>query len=179
MPLDITAFRKYAGGDPDAVRESQRRRFAPVALVDDVISIDEKWRLMTGTIDNLKKKRNIIQKEVGDIKKKGTVDDNNETYVNLVADIKRIGEEIIEAERQQAEYKSQVDKILSKIGNLVDPTVPVSQDEDKDNLVLRRWGTPRDPVGLLNHHDLLWRIGGYEPDRGVNVAGHRGYFLKV
>merc|ERR1712129_680839 len=23
----------------------------------------------------------------------------------------------------------------------------------------------------------LWMIGGYEPDRGVNVCGHRGYFL--
>jgi hypothetical protein len=31
---------------------------------------------------------------------------------------------------------------------------------------------------LLSHHELLWRIGGYEPDRGANVAGHRGYFLK-
>jgi len=33
-------------------------------------------------------------------------------------------------------------------------------------------------AGLLNHHDLLWRIGGYEPDRGSAVAGHRGYFLR-
>ena len=33
-------------------------------------------------------------------------------------------------------------------------------------------------IGLLNHHDLLWRIGGYEPERGAQVAGHRGYFLR-
>ena len=33
-------------------------------------------------------------------------------------------------------------------------------------------------TGLLNHHDLLWRVGGYEPERGVQVAGHRGYFLR-
>ena len=25
---------------------------------------------------------------------------------------------------------------------------------------------------------MLWRIDGYEPARGVAVAGHRGYFLK-
>eukprot|EP01032_Pedospumella_encystans_P022856 gene22856-25885_t len=31
---------------------------------------------------------------------------------------------------------------------------------------------------MLNHHDLLWRIGGYEPERGAQIAGHRGYFLK-
>jgi len=23
--------------------------------------------------------------------------------------------------------------------------------------VMKKWGTPRDPAGLLNHHDLLWR----------------------
>ena len=63
-------------------------------------------------------------------------------------------------------------------GNIVDDSVPISQDEDADNLVVRKWGTPRDPAGLLNHHDLLWRIGGYEPERGVQVAGHRGYFLR-
>mmetsp|Transcript_25153 Transcript_25153/g.29112 ORF Transcript_25153/g.29112 Transcript_25153/m.29112 type:complete len:340 (+) Transcript_25153:547-1566(+) len=30
----------------------------------------------------------------------------------------------------------------------------------------------------MTHDDLLWRIGGYEPTRGQNVAGHRAYFLK-
>jgi seryl-tRNA synthetase len=30
----------------------------------------------------------------------------------------------------------------------------------------------------LTHDDLLWRIDGYEPTRGQNVAGHRAYFLK-
>ena len=40
---------------------------------------------------------------------------------------------------------------------------------------MSKWGVPRDPKGLLSHHDLLWRIGGYEPERGAAVAGHRGY----
>ena len=36
----------------------------------------------------------------------------------------------------------------------------------------------RPPKKPLTHDDLLWRIDGYEPVRGSNVAGHRGYFLK-
>lgn len=32
------------GGDPEIVRESQRRRFKDVALVDKVIELDEQWR---------------------------------------------------------------------------------------------------------------------------------------
>ena len=64
MPLDINAFRVSSGGDPEIIRESQRRRFAPVELVDEIIANDEKWRQMTGQIDNLRKDRNTVQKAV-------------------------------------------------------------------------------------------------------------------
>ena len=91
--------------------------------------------------------------------------------------MKNIGEKIKQTEEEQAGLKRILDAKLGKIGNIVGENVPIFQDEDH-NRFERSWGTPRDPVGLLNHHDLLWRIGGYEPDRGVAVAGHRGYFLK-
>jgi hypothetical protein len=32
------------GGKPDLVRESQRRRYADVSLVDKVIDLDKQWR---------------------------------------------------------------------------------------------------------------------------------------
>ena len=42
--LDINLFRAEKGGNPDIIRESQRRRFAPVEKVDEVISVDvEVW----------------------------------------------------------------------------------------------------------------------------------------
>ena len=34
-----------------------------------------------------------------------------------------------------------------------------------------------DDPSLLNHHDILYRIGGFEPERGVECAGHRAYYL--
>ena len=42
--LDITLFRTDQGGNPDLVRESQRRRYADVSLVDKVIEHDSEWR---------------------------------------------------------------------------------------------------------------------------------------
>lgn len=32
------------GGDPDVVRESQRRRFSDEAFVDKVLDLDKQWR---------------------------------------------------------------------------------------------------------------------------------------
>lgn len=42
--LDIVLFRTETGGDPDVVRESQRRRGANVDLVTTVVELDEQWR---------------------------------------------------------------------------------------------------------------------------------------
>ena len=42
--LDVVNFRTDMGGDPEVVRESQRRRFADVGLVDKVIEYDAEWR---------------------------------------------------------------------------------------------------------------------------------------
>jgi len=172
MPIDINSLREDRGGNPEIVRESQRRRFASVELVDEIISLDNRWRFLTGEIDNLKKKRNSVQKEVATKKKSG------DPCEDLVSQIKDIGDEVLKAEKEQEEIKLIINSKLGKIGNIVDDNVPVSQDEDADNMVVKTWGTPRNPAGLLNHHDLLWRIGGYEPERGVGVAGHRAYFLR-
>ena len=42
--LDIVLFREDQGGNPDLVRESQRRRYADITLVDKVIEYDSEWR---------------------------------------------------------------------------------------------------------------------------------------
>jgi seryl-tRNA synthetase len=140
--------------------------------VDEIIAKDELWRRMTGDIDNMRKASNNIQKQIATkMKAKEACDD-------LVAERKKTMEAIEAAEIAQKDLKVEIDKLISKVGNIVATDVPTSKDEDADNRVERSWGTPREPAGLLNHHDLLWRIGGYEPERGVGVAGHRAYFLR-
>lgn len=189
MPLDITLFRKE-GGNPDLIRESQRRRFASVELVDQIIAKDDEWRTVTGQGDFLRKERNAVQKEIANFKKTiaqkskapnadaAEIAALNAQCETFVADKTRLDKEIDAAELLQKQLKVEVEQMINKVGNIVHDSVPISKDEDKDNRVERTWGTPRDPKGLLNHHDLLWRIGGYEPERGSTVAGHRGYFLR-
>ena len=173
MPIDINLLRTYKGGDPEKVRESQRRRFAPVEIVDEIIALDDKWRAATGDVDEMKKDRNTLQKEVGKKMKAKVPCDEDKLK------IKSMGELIAAKEEEKLSLKELIEKKIGTIGNIIEPSmnVPVHKDE-AFNKVERTWGEPRSPEGLLNHHDLLWRIGGYEPDRGVNVAGHRGYFLR-
>ncbi|RZC43542.1 hypothetical protein C5167_036492, partial [Papaver somniferum] len=67
--LDINLFRKEAG--QEIIRESQRRRFASVELVDEVIRLDEEWRKRQFELDNLRKELNNISKEVKKLKNSG------------------------------------------------------------------------------------------------------------
>lgn len=45
----------------------------------------------------------------------------------------------------------------------------------------RKWapeGCKVEKRDILSHHEVLTRLDGYDPERGVKVVGHRGYFLR-
>jgi len=189
MPIDINELRDYKGGDPAKYRKYMEQRFKPAEWVDEVITEDEKWRALTKKKDELRKEVNKIQKEKITPKKKAKENCDAE-----IAEMKAVQAKIREVEAQIPEVEASRDKLLNRIGNMVDPEVPISDDEDKDNLVITLHPVPPEGADILpasqgsleytlpetkplTHDELLWRIGGYEPQRGQNVAGHRAYFL--
>ena len=44
MVLDLILFRSDQGGDPDKIRELQKKRFKDVSHVDKVLEADTQWR---------------------------------------------------------------------------------------------------------------------------------------
>ena len=189
MPIDINELRDYKGGDPAKYRKYMEQRFKSPKWVDETVAKDEEWRGLTKKKDELNKKKNWIQKEKITPKKKAKEDCTEE-----IAELKAVQAEIKEVEALLPKLAAERDSLLNRIGNMVDPEVPISDDEDKDNLVITLHPTPPEGDGLLpapqgtleytlpptkplTHDELLWRIGGYEPQRGQNVAGHRAYFL--
>jgi seryl-tRNA synthetase len=79
-----------------------------------------------------------------------------------------------------AEKEAALKAKVKTIGNIVHDSVPVSDNED-NNAVQRTWapeGVKVEKRDCLSHHEVLTRIDGYDPDRGVKVVGHRGYFLR-
>jgi seryl-tRNA synthetase len=169
--LDILLFREERGNDPERIRESQRRRFASVELVDEVIKLDKEWRQRQYEADNIRKEVNKVQDAIK--KKKMAKEDTAE----LLKEKSRLEEEKAAKEKETADCKTAMEASLRLVGNLVHDSVPIDNNED-NNLVVRTWGTPRDEAGLLNHVDLVNRLGIVELEAGTDVAGGRGYFLK-
>ncbi|CAM9961414.1 unnamed protein product, partial [Sphacelaria rigidula] len=137
-----------------------------------VIALDTEWRDCKGRYDKLNKAKNLHQKEVTKAKKAGGEDPEN------AAKIKEVSKEIELVKVLEAELAQKLAKLLPKIGNVVADDVPVSDDEDKDNKVVSTFGPTPTGSQYMHHHEVLHRIGGYEPERGVGVAGHRAYFLR-
>lgn len=52
MVLDLDLFRPDKGGDPDAMRENQKKRFKDVGMVNKVIDLDGMWRKCMLLIQN-------------------------------------------------------------------------------------------------------------------------------
>ncbi|KAK1926682.1 hypothetical protein DB88DRAFT_482669 [Papiliotrema laurentii] len=182
--IDLLHFQADKGGNPDVVRESQKKRGASVEVVDEVIELFAKHKKIQYQQEGARRELNLLQKEIGTIKKaKGDATELLEK--KAVKD-----KEIAELAAKAAELLKIRDQKASTIGNIVDKDCHVSLTED-DNPIKRVWhpepnhkgnsGTglgPEDKAeGIISHHEVLARLEAYDTDRGVKIAGHRGYFL--
>jgi len=180
MTIGIEILRKDKGGDPDKVRESEKRRFRDTKLVDEVIDLDQQWIKAQFNTEQKRKAVGKVQDQITERKKSSKGQDKCE---DLVAEKTKIEAEVEELKKVSDDLLEKRDKKLGNIGNIVHDSVPVSQDEDKDNEVVAKWGVPRSFTakyqtnGFRPHYELLEMIGAVEFDAGREVAGARGYFL--
>lgn len=65
MVLELDLFRADKDGDPEKIRENQRKRFKDVKLVDIVVEQDTSWRRLRHDADKLNMLKNMCSKEIG------------------------------------------------------------------------------------------------------------------
>ncbi|KAM4055972.1 tRNA synthetase class II core domain-containing protein [Hirsutella rhossiliensis] len=172
--LDVNDFIADRGGNPEKIRDSQRRRHASVEIVDEIIALFDDHRKTQYSATQINGKINEVQKQIGTKKK---AKENADGLLQQKKDLEREKKSLVDsAGEKEALLKSK----LRTIGNIVHDSVPVSDNED-NNDILRKWA-PEDVAvekrDVLSHHEVLFRLDGYDPDRGVKVVGHRGYFLR-
>lgn len=126
---------------------------------------------------------NQLNKEIGPhkkaeaaAKKEGKPFDSTEVD-KLVAEKERLESRITANEAIVQKMGAVLEEQMNALGNIVDPTVPVSNDE-ANNRVEKTHGAkaPQDKAPL-HHSEVMWRLGAYEDEPGFKIAGQRGYFL--
>ena len=150
MVLDIDLFRSEKGHDPQIVRDSQKKRYKRVELVDDVIHYDSQWRTVRFQADQWNKIKNLCGRTIGAKKQaKENEDDTEELPENLqinvellttdllskltIKQLKRISllidTEIEKTKEKLIKIERDRNLALYEIGNIVHHSVPVSEDE--------------------------------------------------
>ena len=116
---------------------------------------------------------NSLQKKITQRKKAKEDAEDLLLQKNQLQTQKVTKEEIVVSKRDILQKKVRL------VGNYVHDSVPVSNDE-ANNETVRTWA----PEGFepshkpkLSHHEVLLRLEGYDPVRGVKLVGHRGYCL--
>lgn len=153
------------------MRASQRARGEDVALVDALLSADERRRSSGVRFDELRAE----QKALGKLIPKASGDEKAELLKRasgLAADVKTA-----DAERDAADAETQ--ELLLRLGNLIHPDVPVGGEEDF--VTLETHGTIRDFAAEgfepKDHLELGQLLGAIDVERGAKVSGSRFYFL--
>lgn len=177
-------FREDKGGNPELVRESQRKRGKPVEDVDRVIALDREWVKLRFDVDELNKQAKQLQVQIAEKMKAKQAGEAEPLVAQRVQLVKE--KETVEAamDAKEAELRG----LLCNMGNIVHGSVPGGSDERLNPVVRTHFATGTEPrvlsveekaaQHLLPHHQVLYRLDGYDPERGAKVAGHRGYFLK-
>ena len=63
--LDINQFIEEKGGNPELIKKSQKARGASVEIVDEIINDYKEWVKTRFDLDELNKKLNKLQKDIG------------------------------------------------------------------------------------------------------------------
>ncbi|KAL6553561.1 hypothetical protein OROGR_007403 [Orobanche gracilis] len=169
--LDINLFREEKGNNPEIIRESQRRRFASVGIVDEIIHLDKEWRQGQFELEQLRKDFNRINREVAKLRTSG------EDASSMIRNSEEIKDSTAKKALEVEELHSTLLSKLELVGNLVHDSVPVSNDE-ANNVVVRAWGEKRTEPNLKNHVELVELLEIVDLKKGAIVAGGRGYYLK-
>lgn len=157
--------------DPDRVRASQRARGEDVGLVDALLSADERRRSSGVRFDELRSE----QKALGKLIPKAS----GEEKAELLKKAGELSAAVKAADAQQNEAAEETQRLLSGLGNLVHPEVPVGGEDDFT--VLETVGTARDfeAEGFRpkDHLELGQLLGAIDVERGAKVSGSRFYYL--
>ena len=169
--LDI----KFLRENPEIVKENIRKKFQDrkLVLVDEVIELDIQSRKAKQEADSLRANRNKISKQIGALMAQGKKEEAEQTK-QLV---KEQGERLAQLEEQEKQLSDEITKRMMVIPNIIDPTVPIGEDDSK-NVEVKRYGEPFVPDFEVPYHtDIMEKLNGIDLDSARKVAGNGFYYL--
>ena len=161
--LDI----KFIRDNAEKIQETAKNKNISLD-VNQLLELDKKRRELQGKLEELQKQRNEIA-----ARSKG----GKPTQADIEQG-QKIKQDIISLEKEAKIINGNYTDLMVKVPTIPSSDTPIGKDES-ENVEIYKWGeptkfdfTPKDHIALAQNLDLI------DFERGVKVAGFRGYFLK-
>jgi seryl-tRNA synthetase len=162
--LDI----KYIRDNSEKVKKGVQDKNCVVPL-DELIRLDTERKMLLQKVEEIKAQQNKANQEMARLKKEG------KDFSEKVIALRELSQECKEKEGELTRLKEKCDTILVMIPNIPHESVPVGSE--KDNVIIRQWGTkkefsftPKDHVALCEKNNML------DMPRAAKITG-RGFVL--
>tara|TARA_Y100001970_G_scaffold61380_1_gene78388 strand:- start:4673 stop:5932 length:1260 start_codon:yes stop_codon:yes gene_type:complete len=137
--------------------------------LDKIREFDTKRRKLIEKIDLLRSKRNTTSKELSKMKIKPQ---------NIIEDMRLLGQEIKEEEKDLAKINEQLKSSILSIPNIPSEDIPVGENEDLNEVIFSEKYQADNNFTPLPHWDIGTRLNLIDFERGVKLSGSRFYILK-
>ena len=140
---------KFVRENPEVVKQNIRNKFqdAKLPMVDEVIELDAKNRAAKAEADSLRASRNKLSKQIGQLMGQGKKEEAEAVKAQVTANANRLAE----LETVEAELDEKILKIMMTIPNIIDPSVPIGEDDSK-NVEIERFGEPVVPDSVSHRY---------------------------
>jgi seryl-tRNA synthetase len=148
------------------LRDALRRRGQLDTLgasLDRLAQLDRDRRALIQTVEEKKAARNAASQEVARLKKAKQDADA------IITETRALGEEIARLDARLADAEAELERLLLVIPNV--PLADLPEGGEECGVIVRTWGTPRDPSGVLPHWEIGERLGLLDLPRGAKISG--------
>ena len=149
--------------------ESLINRNVDKSELDKITEFDTKRRKLIEKIDLLRSKRNTTSKELSKMKIKPQ---------NIIDDMRLLGQEIKEEEKDLAIINEQLKSSILAIPNIPSEDIPVGENEDLNKVIFSENYQADNDFTPLPHWDIGTKLNLIDFERGVKLSGSRFYILK-
>ena len=154
---------KFIRENIDLVRQNVQNKNES-ANVDVILEIDEQRRKIIQEVEKLKNFRNVVTKEIADLKKSGANADDK------IAEMKGVSDKIKELDEDLRKTEEELNLIVTRIPNMAHETVPVGKSEN-DNITVRTWSEKKVMPEKKDHIAIAKELGIIDFERGAKVSG--------
>ena len=169
--IDINILRQ----NPDLVRENIKKKFQneKLPLVDEVIELDKQHRALKQQGDDLRASRNSLSSQIGMLMREKKIEEANK----IKEQVKINNDKTVEIEKEEEVIAARIKKIMMTIPNIIDPDVPLGEDDSK-NVQRLTVGEAKVPNFEIPYHaDILESLSGLDLDSARRTSGNGFYFL--